>query len=71
MTVAITVLTIFFSSWMYTPSWFNEPGYIYHSTHKSLQECKDAKLEDGDVCAVLNKKDLNDEKPFQLYVRKK
>ena len=64
MSIAVTVLAAFFGTWIYNPNWFDDPGYIYHSSHETLQQCIKAKLEDGDVCA-------NHEKPFQLYVRKK
>ena len=51
MAVILGIVGIVFGAFVYQPAWFEgDVGYVYHSTHKSLEECENAKLEDGDVC---------------------
>ena len=50
MAVILGIVGIVFGAFVYQPAWFEgDVGYVYHSTHKSLEECENAKLEDGDV----------------------
>ena len=71
MAVILGIVGIVLGAFVYQPAWFEGVvGYVYHSTHKSLEECENAKLEDGDVC--VNEYHLiqfDDIKPFQLYVK--